>query len=382
MPIDWEQVPREFPALSHWTHLNTATFGQTPKRAIQAMMRHMVYRDELACMDFLYWFDDLDRIRVKCARLVNCHAADIAFVPSSSHGMALLMHGLDWQRGDEVLTLEDEFPNQLYAAAALDRYGVRLRTAPWPGFYESVNKRTRVVVLSSVNYATGFRPPLEEISAFLAPRRVLLYVDGSQSVGALEFNVARVRPSVLSVNAYKWLMSPNGAGFLYIAPELRRRLPPIVTGWRSDRNWRNVQQLNHGVPRFSESAERYEGGMPPFPSIYAMGAVIDMLLKLGPRNVEARVLELAAKVRMMLRELGAEINGDDSQIVTAVLPGCDSETLEAELKERRILTSVRHGRLRISTHVYNTEHDIEVLRSALVDLQEQHSVACCAGERS
>jgi selenocysteine lyase/cysteine desulfurase len=157
-----------------------------------------------------------------------------------------------------------------------------------------------------VNYATGFRPPLEESSEFLASSGVLFYVDG-QSVRALEFDIARVRPALLSVNAYKWLMSPNGAGFVHVAPKMRKCVPPTVVGWRSDRNCRDVQHLHHGAPRFAESAERYEGGMPPLPSIYAMGAVIDTLLELGPNNVEERVLELATKTRPML------------QIVTAVL---------------------------------------------------------------
>jgi selenocysteine lyase/cysteine desulfurase len=184
---------------------------------------------------------------------------------------------------------------------------------------------------------------MEEIAAFLAERGVLLYVDGTQSVGALEFDVTRIRPAFLSVNAYKWLMSPNGAGFIYVAPQLRARLAPAVVGWRSDVHWREVQQLHHGAPRFADSAERYEGGMPAFPSLVAMTAVVELLLELGPPQIQTRVLELAARTRAMLRELGAEVNADNSQIVTAVLPGCEASALAAGLKARRILTSARRG---------------------------------------
>jgi selenocysteine lyase/cysteine desulfurase len=281
----------------------------------------------------------------------------------------LLLHGLRWQRGDEVVTLDDEFPNQLYISALLERYGVQLRTVPWSEFYDSVNQRTRVAALSAVNYATGFRAPLEEIAAFLAKREVLLYVDGTQSVGALEFDVARVRPAFLSVNAYKWLMSPSGAGFVYVAPQVRAQLAPSVVGWRSDIRWRDVQHLHHGAPRFADSAERYEGGMPPFPSLYAMEAVVELLLELGPAQVETRVLALAAQTRAMLRELGAEVNADNSQVVTAVLPGCEPAALVAALKAKRILTSARRGRLRVSPHLYNSEDDIHALRTALLALQ-------------
>jgi selenocysteine lyase/cysteine desulfurase len=222
------------------------------------------------------------------------------------------------------------------------------------------------VVLSTVNYATGFRPPLEEIARFLRERGVLLYVDGTQSVGALQFDIQLVRPSVLCVDAYKWMLSPNGAGFLYVDPELRQRLPATVVGWRSDRDWRSVDSLNHGEPVFAQAAEKYEGGMLSFPSIYGMGAAIDLMLRVGPAAIEARVLELAGKARQMLCGLGAEVNADQSQIVTAILPGRDPGELARSLKERRILVSARHGRLRVSPHFYNDETDLEVLRKALL----------------
>ncbi len=365
MMPDWKALRGEFPALANWTYLNTATYGQMPRSAADAMCRHLARRNELACDDYLSWFDDMDSIRESCARLVHCEAPDIAFVISASTGLAALVLGLPWQPGDEVLTLDDEFPNQLYVSAVLSRFGARLRTVPWPQFYETVNERTRLVVLSTVNYATGFRPPLEEISRYLRERGVLLYVDGSQSVGALQFDIKSVRPSVLCVDAYKWMLSPNGAGFLYVDPVLRQRLPATVVGWRSDRNWRSVASLNHGEPVFAETAEKYEGGMLPFPSIYGMGAVVDLMLKVGPAAIEARVLELAEKARELLRGLGAEVNADESPIVTALLPGTDSRELARSLKERRILVSARHGRLRVSPHFYNDETDLETLRKVL-----------------
>jgi selenocysteine lyase/cysteine desulfurase len=363
--VDWVKVRAEFPALSNWTFLNTATFGQLPRCAADAMGRHLARRDQTACADFLSWYDDLECVRAACARLVNCLPSDIAFVPSASIGLSVFIQGLDWRPGDEVLTLENEFPNQLYASALLDRFEARHRTVAWPDFYAAVTERTRAVVISTVNYATGFRPPLDEIAHFLAARGVLLFADGTQSLGALQFDVRRTPVSVLCVDAYKWMISPNGAGFLYVSPELRARLKPTIVGWRSDRNWREVDFLNHGAPDFVESAEKYEGGALPFPSIYAMGASIDMLLAAGPAAIEARVLELAAKTRAMLRDLGAEVNADDSQIVTARFPDRDPGELARMLRQRRILVSARHGRLRVSSHLYNNEQDLDVLRLAL-----------------
>ncbi len=363
--IDWNALRSEFPSLERYVYLNTATYGQTPRRAAGAMACHMARRDEFACTDFLSWFDDIDRIRVSCARLVNCEPADIAFVHAACVGLSFLIQGLDWQPGDELLTIQDEFPNQLYLSAALDRFGAALRVVPWPEFYASVTERTRVVALSTVGYASGFRPPVEEIARSLESRGVLLYLDGTQSVGALEFDVQKVRPAMLCVDAYKWLLTPNGGGFVYVSPELRARLAPTIIGWRTDRNWRDVNSLNHGAPVIADSAEKYEGGMLPFPSLYAMGAVIEMMLELGPAAIESRVLSLAAQVRDILRKLGGDVNTDRSQIVSASVPGLDAAELARRLRERRIVVSVRHGRLRVAPHFYNNEEDLEALRAAL-----------------
>jgi selenocysteine lyase/cysteine desulfurase len=362
---DWSAIRSEFPALAKWTYLNTAAFGQVPRRATRAMAAHMERRDQTACADFLHWYDDADRIRAQCAQLIHAEPDDITFVPNASAGLALLIQGLSWAAGDEVLTIEDEFPNQLYVSAALDRFGAVHRVVPWKDFYSSVSGRTRLVVLSAVNYATGFRLPLDEISRFLAERGVLFYLDGTQSVGALEFDVRRVLPSVLCVDAYKWMLSPNGAGFAYVAPELRERLAVTVVGWRTDRDWREVGHLNHGAPLLGDAAEKYEGGALVFPSLYAMNASLDMMLEIGASVIEARVLHLAGQVRAMLRGLGASVNDDASQIVTACMPGLEPGELVPRLREEHILVSARHGRLRVSPHFYNDEGDVEKLRLAL-----------------
>lgn len=362
---DWSVVRAQFAAMSGWTYLNTATYGLMPQSAADAMACHVARRDERACSDFLEWFDDMDEIRGACARLVHCNWTDIAFVMNAATGLSTLILGLAWQPGDEVLTLEGEFPNQLYVSSVLRRLGVKLRAVPWSGFYSAVDARTRLAVVSTVNYATGFRVPLEEVSRYWRERGVFLYVDGSQSVGALEFDISRVRPSALCVDAYKWMLSPNGAGFLYVEPELRERLASSIVGWRSDRNWRSVDGLNHGEPVFAETAEKYEGGMLPFPSLYGMGAVLDLMLAIGPALIEARVLELASGARRVLRGLGGEVNADSSQIVTARMPGVDSGELARSLREERILVSARHGRLRVSPHFYNDEGDLEILEAAV-----------------
>ena len=359
--IDWAAVRAEFPALTQWTYLNSATFGQMPRRGVEAVAAHFAHRDELACADFLSWFDDMDRIRAKTARLLDAAAEDICFVPTAAHGLALVANAIGWQPGDKLVTLAEEFPNYLYMPALVERFGVEYVEAPWERFLASIDRRTRLVAVSEVNYCTGFRPPLAEIAARCRETGALFFVDGTQSTGALRFDAARGEADILSVHAYKWMLSPNGAGFQYVSAAARAKLPPTVVGWRSHETWRDVDHLHHGTPVFKEAAERYEGGFLMIANLYAMEAALDLMLETGPAAIEERVLGLAAAVRGALRELGGEVAETGSQIVCAKFPGADVSALARRLKERRVLVAARKGALRVSPHLYNTEEDIEVL---------------------
>jgi selenocysteine lyase/cysteine desulfurase len=373
MDVDWSALREEFPALRSWTFLNTATFGQMPRCAAEAVSRHFARRDQFACSDFLEWFDDLDGLRGLIARFVHCEPSDVAFVPNASTAFSLLLGGIDWRPGDEVVTLADEFPNHYYYPSNLRARGVRFVETCFERFYDAVSPRTRLAALSTVNYSTGLRPPLEEISAFLRARGVLLYIDGTQSVGALELDLSRVRPSMAAVHAYKWMLSPNGAGFMYVSPEVREWLEPSVVGWRSHKDWRNHDRLHHGAPEFKSEAEKYEGGMLTFAVQYAMGAVIGMMLEIGPERIQQRVLELAAQTREALRRRGAVLLSDlyphhDSPIIAARFEGRDASELARQLQARRVLVAARHGNLRVSPHFYNSEHDIQALDQCLFEI--------------
>jgi cysteine desulfurase / selenocysteine lyase len=358
--MNWNVVRQEFPALQRWTYLNTATYGQMPRRGVEAMAAHSTQRDERACTDFLHWYDDADLLRISIARLIHAAPQDIAFVPNAAAALGTVVAALGMGSGDNIVTLDDEFPNYQYVN--------RVCRVAWDRFYGSIGAATRLVALSEVNYSTGFRPPLAEISRVCAARGVPLFVDGSQSVGALQFDVRETPVDVLAVHGYKWMISPTGAGFMYISPAFRERLAPSIVGWRSHHEWRNVDSLHHGSPVFKDSAEKYEGGGLPFHLLYAMEAAVNWMLAIGPAEIEKRVLILAASTRDMLRGLGAEVEDTGSQVVAARFPGRDISGLARELASRSVVVSARHGRLRVSPHFYNDESDIARLECELRSL--------------
>jgi selenocysteine lyase/cysteine desulfurase len=358
--MDWNKLRAEFSALSRWTYLNTATFGQMPKCGYDATSCHWAHRDETACHDFLSWYDDAGRLRASLARLINAASQDIAFTPSAAHALSTVVAGLKLGPSDSIVTLKDEFPNQLYQP--------QLREVEWEQFYKSIDSSVKLVALSEVNYASGFRPPLQEVSAFLKARGVPLFVDGTQSLGALQFDVQKTPVDVYAVHAYKWMISPPGAGFFYISPEFRARIPPAIVGWRSHKDWRNVDNLHHGSPEFSETAEKYEGGGLPAALLYAFEASVDLILRTGPCAIEARVLDLTRQTRELLCLLGAEVADTGSQIAAAKFPQKDPSALARGLKDRKIVVAARHGYLRVSPHFYNNAEDLEALGSALREL--------------
>lgn len=366
--MNWESIRAQFPALEHWTYLNTATYGQVPLRSSAAVQRHFSRRDETACSDFMRWFDDADEIRALLAELIHCNADDIAFVMTAAAALSLLLGGVDWRPGDRIVTLRNEFPNQYYFAASLARRGVELvemDAQVETEAIESLPERTRAVCVSTVNYSNGYRPDIAAISRLAHESGALFYVDGTQSVGALRFDVADARPDMLAVDPYKWLLSPNGATFFYVSPELRATLRPAVMGWRSDKGWRSVDELLHGAPELPEGAEKYEGGMLNFPSLYALGESVRMVLEVGPDRIERRVLELAREAAELLRRAGAAVRNENTNIVAAHWPDRDVSALARTLQEQRIVVAARHGNLRVSPHFYNTEADLEKLEAAL-----------------
>jgi selenocysteine lyase/cysteine desulfurase len=357
---DWQRIRSEFPALENRAYLNTATFGQLPRRAIEAVAQHWRHRDELACTDFLSWYYDADRLRTSIAKLIGAAPDDIAFVPNAAAALGMVLAALDLKQEENIVTLEDEFPNYLYMP--------QMREVPWERFYDSIDGKTRLVAISEVNYATGFRPPLEEISKFTRERGIILFVDGTQSLGALTVDVTKLNIDIYAVHGYKWMISPPGSAFMSIREPVRSALRPMIVGWRSHKTWRDVDNLHHGVPEFMDSAEKFEGGGLPFALLYALAQAVEMMLEIGPSTIEERVLELTASARDRLRELGADIVDRGSQIVAAKFLGRDPSHLARELKKRNVNVAARHGFLRISPHFYNDENDLEQLCEAIKPL--------------
>ena len=360
--MDWKSIRQEFPALARWTYLNTATYGQVSLRAQAAVAQHFARRNETAAIDFMDWFADMDELRTLIAGFIHCQSTDIAFTLTAAGALSLFLGGINWQPGDRIITLRNEFPNHYYYARWLRSRGVELMEMD---VIDQLPERTRAIAISTVNYTSGYRPDCAAIVQMARAAGALVYIDGTQSLGALRFDVSEVQPDMFAVDGYKWLLCPNGSTFFYLSPAMRAQLTPAVFGWRSDKGWRSVATLNHGMPELPEGAERYEGGMLNFPILYAMAEAVKMCIELGPEVIERRVLELGALVEAIVGETGGTVVHPGGNIIAARWEGRDAAGLAESLKQKGIVVAARHGNLRISPHFYNLEDDLERLREAL-----------------
>ena len=374
---DWGAVRALFPTCRLWTHLNSAAFGPVPSTAIEAMNRQLADAAETASADFQNWFDRLDIIRAKLARLIGADATDIGFCPNAGTALSWFLNGIPWKSGDEVIAIDHEFPNNLYAPLLLDRANVRFRPLPAPTgpilpdfILDALGPRTRLVLLSSVNYSNGSRAPLESLGPELRRRGVLLCVDATQSVGVLRHDLDSTAVDFLFAHAYKWMLCPPGTGFFYAPRATRDWLAPTVVSWRSHKGWRNHEQLHHGRPELPDEAAMYEGGVQSFALLYALEASVDLILGCGSDAIERRALGLARECREILRSHGMRLlspgeAGSESAIVTASVPGRDVVALRRALEEQRIAVSARQGNLRVSPHFFNNRDDLQRLAEAL-----------------
>jgi cysteine desulfurase/selenocysteine lyase len=368
----------QFPVTLRHAYLDHATFGPPPTACVEAVGAFLRRLSELRELP-VPWPPALERVRADAARLLGCTPDDVAFAKSSAEAMSLVALGLDWRPGDEVVVYEEQFPAGVLPWLNLARLGVRVRFVRDRGRHrfdagdvdELIGERTRVVCLELVNFANGFRVPVEEIAAACRRRGAWLLVDATQAAGALAIDVAGLGCHLLSTHGYKFLSSGYGVAPSYVAPDLRACLRVPEPGWKSrPRRLDDLSLTSYDHVEYMEEARRFEPSIPDVPAIVGMGASLDLFLGLGPAAIEVRVLDLAASAAGALEERGFRVvssrrDGERSAIVSVERDGVEPGELETGLAAAGVVAAVREGRLRLSFHCYNDESDLERLVAAL-----------------
>lgn len=368
MSRDWNDLREDFPGTRERVYLNAAAASLTPRWVREAVARYQQELEEGGDDHWDVWLAQMEVVRERVARFVGAQADEIAFVANSSDGMDLLA---DLVAADgPVLSDEIEFPA---VTLPFVHRGAQMQFIPaiegeirLEMFDEVHAPRAATIAVSHVQFSNGFRIDLEALGG-IKGRRTLI-VCGSQSVGALGVDVAAMKVDGLACAGHKWLAAGYGAGFVYVSRELLKRAPKGL-GWRSVKAPFAFNNRG-GVP--VATARRYELGCPAFPGIFALGAAVSYLDGIGRDRIQTRVLQLNTALTSALRHEGFEVlspSGSGRSGLTLVAFDQPGEVTDF-LRNRGILITEKPEGIRISTHFFNNEEDLEKLLNALKQYRE------------
>ncbi|MCP3468753.1 aminotransferase class V-fold PLP-dependent enzyme [Bradyrhizobium sp. CCGUVB1N3] len=311
--------------------------------------------------------------RALAAKLVGSTAQNIAYVQNTSHGLSLVALGLDWRPGDNLVVCAQEFPSNYLCWTRLAAKGVEVRQISSPDgtlspdhFRQAMDRRTRLVAVSHVQFFSGFRADLASFRDLCSEYGALLIVDGTQSVGALKLDVEAMGIDVLVASAHKWLMGPRGIGFASFSSRALEAITPAIVGWMSVNDPFEFKRTLDYLP----DARRFESGTPNAAGIFGLAERLAEIDELGIEWIEDRVLQLnellsERALRQSILPVYRFERRSRSGIVLLEKPDIAASSMLAALNKDRIYASIRNGAIRVSMHYYNTVDEVERIICAM-----------------
>jgi cysteine desulfurase / selenocysteine lyase len=369
-------TPDLFPSLKSWAFFNHSGVSPMPKPAADAMRRYIDQSESDAYMTG-QWYRQAEHTRRRAAELIHADPKEIAFIKNTSEGLAFVANGLDWKAGDEILSTRSEYPANVYPwMAAQQRFGIEhvmIRERPDgrippEDLFGAVTPKTRMIALSHVEYASGYRNDLAAIGEFCRQRGIFFCVDAIQSIGALPVDVQAMQIDYLSAGGHKWMLGPEGTGIFFCRRELLDTLFPEV-GWANVIHSTDFSKIDFTL---RPDARRFECGGYNLAGILALGASLELLLSVGIPAVWARLHALTTLLAEGVAAKGYRVfspralESECSGIVSFTAP--DPKTHSAILKsleQKRIILIERENRLRAAPHFYQGEPQIRSLIDAL-----------------
>lgn len=333
------------------------------------------------------FFTESDRSRALFGELIGASAEHIALMPSVSYGVATVAKNLAPAPGDNLVVLDEQFPSNVYGWRSLAAdSGASLRTVEAPAalprgeawnhaIMDTIDARTAAIALPPVHWTDGTRFDLAAIGAKARAVGAALIVDGTQSLGAQEFDVRTVQPDALLVSAYKWLMGPYGMALAYYGPRLADGRPLEQT-WLGRAGAEDFSQLVDYRDDYSPGMRRFDMGGRASPiHLPMLNAALEEILDHGVAARREYCEQLVEAWIPALTDLGIAIEPAAwraAHLFGLRLPaGVDIQAVERRLAERQVIVSVRGSAVRVSPNVYNDARDmaalVDALRAALSD---------------
>ena len=365
-----------FPATDQYTYLNSAAVSPMPTTAIVAINKQLADVSANGSEHYQDWVDTKNRARSLAAGMLNVRPEQIAFMRNTSDGFATIANGLSWESGDNIVSFEREFPANFYAWRRIrDEFNVELRLSPerngridMDEFVSLIDSNTKLVAISSVQYASGFRAGLERIGQAARAVDALFCVDIIQGFGAMGYDLPAQHVDAACGASHKWLCAPEGCGILYLSDRGRERIKPTLVGWISvETPW----DFEDREQPFKSTALAWESGTGTSSLYYGLEASLKLLKETGLSNIDAYLGGLTDHLcegvqRKDYDIVSSRLSPEKSAIVCIKHRGGHScNEIAAQLQAEKIIVSPRGDRLRISPHFYNNLEDIDRLVEAL-----------------
>lgn len=371
-----EQIRSLFLAAQHYTYLNSAALSPMPATAMKAVISQLVDVAGGGTIGYQNWIDTKNRARALLADMMNVRADQVAFTRNTSDGFSSIAAGLEWKDGNNIVSFENEFPANFYPWRRVrDEFGVELRLCSERNgridideFISLIDSNTKVVAISAVQYASGFRADLTRIGRAAREAGALFCVDIIQGLGAMEFDLPAQFVDAACAASHKWLCSPEGCGIIYLSDRARERIKPTLVGWISvEEPWDFADREQN----FKSTALAWETGTGCAALFYGLEQSLKLLTDTGIGNIESYLSDLTD-------QLCDGVAGKNYEIVSSRAPaeksaivcikhlnGLSSNQIAKQLERQRIIVSPRGDRLRIAPHFYNNSEDIDRLIEAL-----------------
>lgn len=371
---DWLTLRRQMPCAKKWAYFDHAAVAPISGPAQRALAEWANDLAENGCADWPRWARQLEQVRQSGARLLSVGPDEIALIRNTTEGISLVAEGFPWQPGDNVVVPANEFPSNLYPWMNLASRGVETRRVPVEqGRVEldqlaaACDARTRIIAVSWVGYASGWRNDVDALAELAHSHGALLFLDAIQGLGVFPLDVRRTPVDFLAADGHKWLLGPEGAGLFYVRREHLDRLRPIGVGWNSVVQAYDFQRISLEL---KPTAARYEGGSYNMPGFMALGASLELLASWPTEQIAEKIVAVTDEICERLPGLGATIAScrqppHASGIVSFELADRSPMAVRKHCLDQHVLLSCRGGRLRVSPHAYTNSDDIDRLIAAL-----------------
>lgn len=356
---------QEFTLADDIIYLNHAAVAPWPKRTAEAVAQFARENATRGAQYYPQWLRVERELRESLAWLINAPSwQDIALLKNTSEALSMVAYGIDWQAGDNIVSIAQEFPSNRIPWESLADKGVELRLVdlestddPERSLFALCDERTRLVSVSSVQYASGLRTDIDKIGEFCRKNNTLFCVDAIQSLGALPFDVQQCQADFVMADGHKWMLGPEGLAVFYCRAEVREQLALCQYGWHMVDQPGNYDRAEWAP---SPTATRFECGSPNMLGIYALNASLSLIREIGIDKIQEQVL---ANTELLIdslqqvkgcRILSPQDKTRRSGIVTFYIDGADHTTLHSHLMSQGVICAQRGGGIRFSPHFYIT----------------------------